>query len=122
MDKIFYMCPNSECLNMDFDENVQDFWVPLYKEGYLNDEYNVSRLIDLFSNYGERCYYSINPYDLKDKLVRVTEVNTDIIDNRLIIQFGFEDGKIYEPNRDFFIDEESFGDDGLCSIERVTEL
>lgn len=121
MDKVYYMC-ESQYIDTNSDSVILDYLVPLYENVDLNDEYNMESLMDLFSWCGERCYFSVNIDNLEEKLVRVKNVDTNIFESELKIQFLFEDGNIYEPNCEFVLEEDTVDYEGLCPFEEVEKL
>ena len=106
MEKLMYMCPNTECPDLDLNEKLSAFWIPIYENVNLNEGYSVESLMDLFSEGGERCYFSLHKAGLVDMLVRVTRVNAEIENDELKICFHFENGFEYEPCREFLIGED----------------
>ena len=118
--KLLYICPNTEYPDTNSDKLVEDFWVPLYEDADLNEMYSVGSLMDDFSYIGEKYFYSVKVCDIEDRLVCMKSVDTKIVDYTLVIQFNFEDGKIY--SKEIELEDESGDDENLYSYEQVDRI
>lgn len=108
---LFYVCDIVD-IPWNNDDKIFEIERPLYENIDLEVEIeglelrDMETLMSFYSYCGERAYYSIKRSLVEENLVKVSFVKTCVKEEMLIIEYHFEDGRIYKPEREILIDEE----------------
>lgn len=123
---LYYVCPNWDYPELDSDDYIE-LEMPLYEDVPLSksiqrlDLYGMEDLMSLYSFAGERCYFSLDITKMKEYLIQVVDVNTSINNGIAHIEYKFEDGSLYIPERVFQIEDDLSENDLITIVELAKE-
>ena len=107
---LHFLCPNWDTPDIKSAEEIE-LYMPLYEDVHLDyelpkyDIYDMLGLMSAYSYAGERVYFTLETEKYADHLVRVQSVETIIVDGIASIEYKFENGQSYTPEREFVCDD-----------------